>query len=78
MEAKQTRIDGFTVELEFYPEPANESGYTSSCCILGRMGGKEYGSSLECADAMGMLDETMPISARSLARIREWAEANGY
>ena len=72
---KRITIDGYIVDLD---TDVNGDGETTGCWIH-RAG---YSASLECADAVGYLsdnnDREHPVPASTLAKIRLWAEGNGY
>lgn len=73
MATYDTTIEGFRVSLD------TDMGDGASGCWIQRDG---YSASLEAADCMGCLvdgrDRELPIAQRTVARIRDWAEARGY
>lgn len=77
-EEKSTTIDGYRCELFFEHEPANESGYASSCHISkGR-----HCASLSLIEACGGFDDgeegENDIRPATVERIAAWADKNGY
>lgn len=70
------RVAGYSVWLQL--ETDSSGWQTSSCIISGKSNGKEYSSSLACAEATGMLDDELEISPKCLEMISAWAEKNGY
>lgn len=74
METIKTTIDGYRVELEIDPnsEPSTqcwvEKGrYTGSLCSLSNTGLLQNG-----------IDNEHAVSDRTIHKVEEWAERNGY
>lgn len=66
-------FDTFRVTLD------TDMGDGATGCWIQKDG---FSASLEAADAMGVLtdnnDQELPIHSRTVQRIRDWAEQNGY
>ena len=79
MEAtKRTLIGGYVVELELF----EEDGEQRSSCIISTPRG-HWSASLAWAEDTGTLTsskdfEDRPIKDEAVARIRAWADENGY
>lgn len=75
-ETHETRIDGFSVELELYVE----DGEQRSTCTVSK---GNYASSLTKLMHTGTLDhehtsEELEVRDMTIARIEAWADAHGY
>ncbi len=80
-----TTINGIEVELELYDERGEQR---SDCSLSYKSGRCDWSASLAMAEANGYLDpnhsgeegdeEPYELSSRTLGRILEWAEENGY
>jgi len=82
MNDKARMIRGYEVVLEFTPEPANPSGWTSHCYVIREVGRRTLSGSLALLLELGGLEDDTgrqhPMPHTVIAEIEQWALANGY
>jgi hypothetical protein len=82
MNDKARMIRGYEVLLEFTPEPANPSGWTSHGYVIRNVGNKTYSGSIELMLNLGGLEDELghehSMPAGVISEIEQWALANGY